>query len=97
MSIKLANSNKVLFKRESKLYNCTSVQELINKYLEREGIIYTIDEGVFGHGTLVLSAPKCKYCVVQEVYLNEWSSAHKVRFYNNLPKKWEQAIDSIPN
>lgn len=95
--IKLANSNKVLFKKEPTLYDCTSVQELINKYLEREGVVYTIDEGVLGHGTLVLSAPKCKYCIVQEVYLNEWSSGHKIRFYNNLPKKWEQAIDSISN
>lgn len=97
MSIKLANSNKVLFKREPQLYDCTSVQELINKYLSRQGIIYTIDEGVLGHGTLVLSAPNCKYCIVQEVYLNEWSSGHKIKFYNNLPKKWEQAIDSISN
>lgn len=96
MSIKLSNG-KVLFKREPQLYDCTSVQELINKYLSRQGIIYTIDEGVLGHGTLVLSAPNCKYCIVQEVYLNEWSSGHKLRFYNNLPKKWEQAIDSISN
>ena len=96
MSIKLANGN-TLFKKEPQLYDCTSVQELINKYLSRQGIIYTIDEGVLGHGTLVLSAPQCKYCIVQEVYLNEWSSGHKIRFYNNLPKKWEQAIDSISN
>lgn len=95
MSIKLANSNKLLFKKEPKLYDCDSVSQLISLYCNKGGVVYTIDEGVLGHGTLVLSAPQCKYCIVQEVYLNEWSSGHKLRFYNNLPKKWEQAIDSI--
>lgn len=94
--IKHAN-NKVLFKKEPKLYDCDSISQLIELYCSKGGVAYTIDEGVLGHGTLVLSAPKCKYCIIKEVYLNEWSSGHKVRFYNELPKKWEQAIDSISN
>jgi hypothetical protein len=32
-----------------------------------------------------------KACVIQERYLNPWSSGHSVRFYNELPKKYAKA------
>lgn len=39
-----------------------------------------------------MTAPGYKTAVVTEVYLNEWSSAHKVRFYNECPAKYAQAV-----
>lgn len=80
-----------------KLYSCNAIEDLINEYMSHDGIIENIDDGVLGYGTFVLSGDGLKYCVVTEVYLNEYSSGHNVRFYNELPKKWEQAIQDAYN
>jgi hypothetical protein len=85
----------ISFKKEPKIYGHEQVQQVIDKYLEHDGVVYTIDEGCLGYGTLVLTGHNLKTCVVQEVYLNEWSSGHKIRFYNNMPKKWEQKIEKL--
>jgi len=46
-----------------------------------------------GLGKLILYNGKGrKSIIIEEVYLNEWSSAHKIRMYNDLPKKYENLI-----
>ena len=75
------------------LYTCSAVSNLIDRYLEKGGEIITIHEGVLGYGTMILQGEGLKSAVIQEIALNEWSSAHKIRMYNELPKKWIKAIE----
>ena len=71
-----------------KLYTSTYVDKLIANYLERGGELRTLSVGVLGHGHIVLTGEGLKTAVIKEVYINEWSSAHKVRFYNETPAKY---------
>lgn len=71
------------------MYNCSEISKLIDRYMERGGHVEVLDEGVLGHGVLVLSAPRTKYAVVREVYVNPWVSTHTVRLYSKLPKKYQ--------
>ena len=70
-------------------YSCSAIDTLISAYQEKGGFCTVLREGVLGCGDMVLSAPGYKSAVVKEVALNEWSSAHTVRFYNVLPKKYD--------
>jgi len=82
-------TNKEYYMRHS-LYNCNAVENLINRYSQVQGNTFTqLYEGVLGYGKLVLKAPQKKTAVITEVPLNEWSSAHKIRMYNNCPKKYQ--------
>jgi hypothetical protein len=69
-------------------------EDIIDRYVnDYEGEVLTIDEGGVGLGTLLLhSGVNAKTIVITEVYLNEWSSTHKVRMYNKIPKKYEKLI-----
>ena len=74
------------------LYTSTAIDQLINNYIEKGGEVTELEEGVLGHGHLLLHGAGLKTTVVKEVYINEWSSGHKVRSYNETPKKYEQLI-----
>lgn len=74
------------------LYSLSDCEKLINKYVERGGEVYTIEEGCLGLGLIVLTGNNLKTTIIKEVYLNEWSSAHKVRMYNKCPKKYQEII-----
>jgi hypothetical protein len=69
-------------------------QDIIERYVnDYEGEILEIDEGGVGLGTLILhSGVNAKTILITEVYLNCWSSTHKVRMYNKIPKKYEKII-----
>jgi hypothetical protein len=69
-------------------------QDIIERYVnDYEGEILEIDEGGVGLGVLLLhSGVNAKTILITEVYLNCWSSTHKVRMYNKIPKKYEKII-----
>lgn len=69
-----------------------TVQTLIENYLDKGGEISQIEEGCLGYGTMVLSAAGYKYAVIKEVFVNSWVSTHSIRFYNKLPKKFENSL-----
>ncbi len=73
-------------------YTLEVVEGLINHYIENGGECTEIREGVLGYGTLLLTADGKKSVIINEVYLNEWSSAHTIRMYNKLPKKYEKYV-----
>ena len=53
--------------------------------------VTTIEEGCLGLGKVVIDGGDEYYSyVITEVYLNPWSSGHKVRKYITLPKKYSQ-------
>ena len=75
------------------LYSLEAILNLRDKYLDRDGMVYTI------YGTLldnyIFTAPNCKTTIVKEQYLNAWSSAYTITMYNKMPKKYEKVIDAL--
>ena len=79
------------------LYTYDVVRNLIDEYVSKGGEIIEIEEGVLGYGRLLLHdfKNKLKTIIINEVALNEWSSAHTIRMYNKCPKKYEKFIDEL--
>lgn len=78
------------------LYDSNQVENLINQYLSAGGEMIQIEEGVLGHGFIILyddGTNKLLQIVIKETYLNEWSSAHKIRRYKILPKKYLKLLE----
>jgi len=78
-------------------YTNEAVQNLINKYIDKDGEILEVIEGCLGYGTTICSAYGCKYAVIEEIFLNSWSSTHTIKFYNNLPKKYNNLLENLYN
>lgn len=74
------------------LYNYSSITNLIERYENRGGHFVQISEGVLGWGVCMCYGPGLKTAVITEVFINEWSSGHKIRFYNATPKKYIKYI-----
>lgn len=75
------------------LYTCKAIESLEKQYTQKDGyVIYTLDEGCLGYGLMVMTAPGFKTAIVTETALNEWSSAHKVRFYDKCPEKYAKMV-----
>ena len=80
------------------MYSSESVSKLVDKYYQKGGEIVTIQEGsLLDYGLAICFGDKLKTCVINEVYLNEWSSAYKIRFYNKCPKKYDKMIENFYN
>ena len=80
-----------------KNYSLKSCQSLIDKYVnDYKGEATILSEGVLGLGTILLhNAPGMKSYVITEYFITSWTSGHKVRAYNKLPKKYESALELI--
>lgn len=74
-------------------YTLKACDDVINKYIDNGGEVIELEEGSLGYGLTVCFGKGLKTCIITEKYLNEWSSAHTIRFYNNMPKKYERMID----
>lgn len=79
----------------SKIYTLAACESLIDKYVnDFKGECTTIREGVLGLGTVLLhSAKGKKSIVINEIYLNAWSSGHTIRMYDKLPQKYAKYIN----
>lgn len=80
-----------------KTYNYVDLkvcEQLINDYINTGGEAYNVSDGVLGLGTVVLTGAQRAF-VIEEYYLNEWSSGHRVKVYydGKLPKKYEKMIN----
>ena len=76
------------------LYDYKSVDNLVQKYLDKGGDITTIEEGsLLDYGLAICYGDGLKTCIIKETYLNEWSSAYTIRFYNKIPKKYAKMIE----
>ena len=76
-----------------KLYGCYEIEKLFDAYDKVNGSIFEIQEGTLGYGISVCIAAGFRSCVIKEVYVNAWTSGHKIRFYNVLPKKYQDSIN----
>lgn len=74
------------------LYSLQAIDGLIKQYESKGGMLIAVKEGSLGYGISILLGLDLKMAVITEVYLNEWSSGHKVRFYNKPPKKYLKSI-----
>lgn len=79
------------------IYSCRAVENLINEYREKGGEFFQIEEGSLGRGFCILYdwTGHLKTYIINEVYLNEWSSGHKVRAYNKIPKKYQKILENL--
>jgi hypothetical protein len=84
-------------KMNQSLYTSGAIQELADYYIDNGGEVFEVVEGTLGWGTTVMVRDGWKSAVVQEVYVNEWSSAHKVRMYIRLPNKYQTMLDEYQN
>ena len=78
-----------------KHYTLEAVEKLMNQYLEKGGEVITIDEGSLGWGKVVCIADGYKNAIITEVFVNEWSSSHTVRFCKKLSDKLQKQIDLL--
>lgn len=60
--------------------------------MRKGGAIITLHEGGVGLGTILCIAEGCKTSLIEEVYLNEWSSTHRIRMFSKIPKKYLDLI-----
>lgn len=74
------------------LYTLKAVEGLIEKYGE-DSEIFTIEGGLLD--SYIITSDKFKTAIIKEVYLNEWSSAYSVVFYNKTPLKYQKIIDLL--
>ena len=74
-------------------YTLKACDNLIENYVNLGGFVTTIKEGCLGLGKLLLHGVKGKkFIIINEVYLNAWSSGHTIRMYNKLPKKYARLV-----
>ena len=81
----------------AKLYALSAVEQTIDAWIEAGGQVDTVQEGTLGYGLTICHGDGLKTAVITEVPLNEWSSAHKIRFYNEMPKKYREMLDNLEN
>lgn len=78
-----------------KTYTFDTCEKLIDKYInEHKGECINIREGVLGLGTILLhSAKGKKTIVINEIFINSWTSKHTIKMYNKPPKKYIELIN----
>lgn len=93
----IKTTSGAIFKKQPKLYTSGRVTDLAAKYADVGGEIVTIEEGCLGWGFTIMYAPGYKTAIIQEIGLNTWQVGHKVRFYNEMPKKYKNMIEDYYN
>ena len=88
----MARTISQIFPRQSTLYDCTAIENLIKRYALWGGQSYTIEDGCLGYGHMVLFGDGLKTTIVKEIAVNTQYSMHTVRMYNKCPKKYLQYI-----
>ena len=71
-----------------------AIENLVDKYISKGGQVVELVEGVLGFGTTICFGENLKCCIIQEVFESSWSSTHSIRFYNNMPKKYQSLINN---
>lgn len=75
----------------SKHYTLSAVEKLQERYTSKGGAVCIVREGVL-LDDMIMHGAGLKTAIITSVFLNEWNSAYSVRFYNKIPKKYEQYI-----
>ena len=78
-----------------KIYTNEVVQNLIDNYIKKNGEVIEVVEGCLGYGTIICFGDGLKYTIIQEVFLNHWSSGHTIKMFNKMPKKYEKLLEQV--
>ena len=89
----LSIENSEILKKPKKNYSIKYIQKLIDLYSERDGYFVTLKEGVLGYGLSMLYGEGLKTTIIQEYYINAWTSGHTVIKYNKMPKKYQKMLE----
>ncbi len=73
-----------------KNYSWQEVEKLIKRYIDKGGSAIQLREGVLGSGDWILTSDTLYSFVIKEIFVTSWTSAHTIRRYKNLPKKYIQ-------
>lgn len=78
-----------------KIYS--NLESYITKYCEKahDALCYVLSGSLLDN--YILTSSDKKIAIIKEHYLNEYSSGHTIRFYNQLPKKYEEVITLLDN
>ena len=79
----------------TKLYALSAVRQTIDAWIEAGGQIDTVEEGTLGWGLTICHGEGLRTAIIKEVPLNEWSSAHTIRIYNKMPKKYQEMLENM--
>ena len=77
------------------LYTLGAVEQTINNWVEAGGEISTVEEGVLGYGLTICHGDGLRTAIIKEVPLNCWSSAHTIRIYSKMPKKYQAMLENM--
>lgn len=77
-----------------KLYSCKAVENLISRYYAAGGDVLEVVPGTLGYGLTICTGAGMRTYVITEIALNEWSSGHNVRGYDEMPKKYADMIEN---
>jgi hypothetical protein len=76
------------------LYTHETISEYLTRCIERGQEVYEIP-GCLLDSYIVLPDEKYKGAIIKEEYLNEWSSAQSLRFFNKTSKRTQKIIDLL--
>lgn len=71
-----------------------AIEKLVDKYINKGGNVVELVGGVLGFGTTICFGDNLKCCIIQEVFESSWSSTHTIRFYNEMPKKYQSLLNN---
>lgn len=77
------------------VFGCSEIAKLINACSEMGYTMEMFRPESLGYGSFVLVSPDENHWnfIVEEIYLNEWSSGHTVRRSMKISKKLQVEID----
>lgn len=79
-----------------KMYQLSEVEKLIQSYVADRGELSTIEEGVLGLGKAILhNRSGHRVVIITEIPISAWSSAHKIRMYSKMPRKYEKILSNL--
>lgn len=78
---------------KKKYYHYSYLEKFISRLINEHGYnCANTEEGCLGIGNWICCPPDDKhyFFVIQEEYVNAWSSRHWMMKYRRLPKQWEE-------
>lgn len=77
------------------MYTLASIDKLIHDCTDKGYTMETCRDGVLGYGKIVLIGPPGYWnFVIEEHYINEWSSGHTVRKCMEISRRLQAEIDA---
>jgi len=88
--------DKYGFPKMETLWDCSEVDRLLQHLYSHNYEVVTLEEGCLGFGRIVALPPEedCYKFLIEEVALNEWSSAHRITKRRRFAKKVEAEIEA---